>query len=99
MKKAKTSSQRFFLASTILILSLACFYVFQIVKLTEANYLMGSKETDEKLLKQDIAKLELSVTKDRSLKNFEARASEEGYQKISNINYIVVTEASVASAK
>lgn len=99
MTIAKTDSQRFFVISGTLIIFLACFYIFQIVKLTEANYLIGQKESEVKQLKKDTAQLELSVSEDRNLSNFEAKVSEDGYQKINNVNYIVVSEASLASAK
>jgi hypothetical protein len=99
MTIAKTSSQRFFFLASALILFLACFYVFQIVKLTEMNYLVGQKESQEKELKKETAQLELSVSRSSNLTNFESKITEEGYQKISSINYIVVSEAAVASAK
>ena len=82
-----------------MILILACFYVFQIVKLTEMNYLVGQKESQEQELKKETAQLEISVSESSNLSNFESKITEEGYQKISSINYIVVSEASVASAK
>ncbi len=99
MTIARTDSQRFFLISGALIMLFACFYIFQIVKLTETNYLIGQKENQVKELKKETAQLQLSVSRNSNLNNFEAKVSEEGYQKINNVNYIVVSEASLASAK
>ena len=99
MTIAKTDSQRFFFISGAMILLLACFYVFQIVKLTETNYVIGQKEDQVKELKKETAQLELTVSKDRSLVNFEDKVAQEGYEKINNINYIVASASSLASAK
>jgi hypothetical protein len=49
-----------------------------------------------KELKKDIAELKLSVNKDRNLQNLEEKVIEQGFQKVSKLNYIVVSSATVA---
>ncbi|MFZ3054421.1 MAG: hypothetical protein WA091_00345 [Minisyncoccales bacterium] len=97
MTLAKTDSQRFFTIAVILILVLVCFYVFQVVKLTEAGYLRGERESSIKDLKKENAELKLAVSKDRNLVNIEEKVVAEGYEKVSKFNYIIVPETSVAS--
>lgn len=96
MTIAKTHSQRFFAISILLASILVCFYIFQVVKLTEAGYLRGEKETAINELKKETAELKLSVSKEGNLVNVEEKVLAEGYQKVSNLDYIVVSEASVA---
>jgi len=96
MTIAKTHSQRFFAISILLASILVCFYIFQVVKLTEAGYLRGEKETSINELKKETAELKLSVSKETNLQNIEAKVLESGYQKVSQLDYIVVSEASVA---
>lgn len=78
-------------------LVLVCFYVFQVVKLTEAGYLRGEKESLIKSLKEETAELKLAVSKDRNLVNIEEKVSEQGFEKINKLNYIVVPDNSLAS--
>jgi hypothetical protein len=78
-------------------LALVCFYVFQVVKLTESGYIKGEKETFIKELKKEVAEMKLSVSKDSNLINIEEKVKEEGFEKVSKLNYIVVPEATVAS--
>jgi|WetSurMetagenome_2_1015567.scaffolds.fasta_scaffold701838_1 hypothetical protein len=96
MTLAKTDSRKFFTISILLAFVLVCFYVFQVVKLTEAGYAKGERETSIKALKKETAELKLAVSKDRNLINIEEKVVAEGYQKISKLNYIVVPEGSVA---
>jgi hypothetical protein len=97
MTIAKNNSQRFFMILTMTALALVCFYVFQVVKLTESGYIKGEKETAIQDLKKEVAELKLSVSKDRNLVNIEEKVLEEGFEKVSKLSYIVVSEASVAS--
>ena len=97
MTLAKTNSQRFFAVSILLAITLVCFYVFQVVKLTEAGYIKGEKESAIQQLKKDTAELKVSLSKDRNLQNIEERVLAEGYQKVSKLNYIVISEASLAA--
>jgi hypothetical protein len=97
MTIAKNNSKRFFMIITLTCLALVCFYVFQVVKLTESGYIKGERETTIKELKKEVASLRLSVSKDRNLVNIEEKVLEEGFEKVSKLNYIVVSEASVAS--
>lgn len=99
MTITKTDSRKFFFISGALIALLDCFYVFQIVKLTESNYLIGQKENQVKELKKETSQLELAVSRDRSLSNFEEKVAAQGFEKITDINYIVASTASLASAK
>jgi len=96
MTLAKTDSQRFFVIAVLLATVLVCFYVFQVVKLTEAGYERGEKTTAINQLKKDTAELKLSVSQQGNLENIEERVAESGYQKVSSLDYIVVSEASVA---
>lgn len=97
MTIAKNTSQRFFMIIIMASLALVCFYVFQVVKLTESGYVKGERESAIKELKKEVAGLKLSVSKDRNLINIEEKIKEEGFEKVSKVNYIVVSEASVAS--
>ncbi len=97
MTIAKNDSQRFFTIIVMVALALVCFYVFQVVKLTESGYIKGEKETSIQQLKKDVAELKLSVSKDRNLINIEEKVAQEGFEKVSKVNYIVVSDASVAS--
>jgi len=97
MTIAKNDSQRFFTIIVMAALALVCFYVFQVVKLTESGYIKGEKETSIQQLKKDVAEMKLSVSKDRNLINIEEKVAQEGFEKISKVNYIVVSDASVAS--
>jgi hypothetical protein len=97
MTIAKNDSQRFFMIIVMVALALVCFYVFQVVKLTESGYIKGEKETSIQQLKKDVAELKLSVSKDRNLINIEERVAQEGFEKVNKVNYIVVSDASVAS--
>ena len=96
MTIAKTDSQRFFKISILLVTVLVCFYVFQVVKLTEAGYIRGENDAKIKELKKETAELRLLVSKDRNLVNIEEKVLEEGFQKVSKFNYILVPEASLA---
>ncbi|MFA5714713.1 MAG: hypothetical protein WC998_03150 [Candidatus Paceibacterota bacterium] len=93
---ARTNSQKFFTICAILSVAMVCFYVFQVVKLTETGYARGEKEAIIKNLKKETAELKLTVSKGRNLVNVEEKVLEEGYQKVSKLEYIVVSEASVA---
>jgi hypothetical protein len=97
MTIAKTSSQRFFMILSITALALVCFYIFQVIKLTESGYIKGEKETAISELKKEVAQLKVEVSKSRNLINIEEKVSEEGFEKVSKINYIVVSEAALAS--
>ena len=97
MTIAKTDSQKFFTTSILLASILVCFYVFQIVKLTEAGYIKGERETIIRSLKKETAELKLLVSKDRNLVNIEEKVLENGFQKVSKLNYIIVPEASLAA--
>jgi hypothetical protein len=97
MTLAKNDSQRFFMIIIMASLILVCFYVFQVVKLTESGYIKGERETAIRELKKDVAELKLSVSKDRNLINIEEKVLSEGFEKVSKLSYIVVSEASVAS--
>jgi hypothetical protein len=99
MTIAKTDSQRFFIIAVILAFVLVCFYVFQVVKLTEAGYMRGERESLIKDLKKETAELKLAVSKDRNLVNIEEKVVAEGFQKVSKFDYIVVSEASALAAK
>jgi hypothetical protein len=96
MNMAKTNSQRFFTICAILSVTMVCFYVFQVVKLTETGYIRGEKDAIIKNLKKETAELKLTVSKGRNLVNVEEKVLEEGYQKVSKLEYIVVSETSVA---
>ncbi|MDD5098204.1 MAG: hypothetical protein PHD31_00555 [Candidatus Pacebacteria bacterium] len=91
MTIAKTDSQRFFIISAGLIIFLACFYIFQIVKYTETSYFVGEKSELIKELKKETAQLELSVNKDRNLQNLEEKVLEQGFEKVKKLNYIFVS--------
>jgi hypothetical protein len=97
MTIAKNDSQRFFMIITMIALALVCFYVFQVVKLTESGYIKGEKETSIKELKKEVAELKLSVSKSRNLINIEEKVLGAGFEKVSKLNYIVISDASVAS--
>lgn len=97
MTIAKNNSQRFFMMITLVSLALVCFYVFQVVKLTESGYIKGEREATIKELRKEVSLLKVSVSKDRNLVNIEEKVLEEGFEKMSELSYIVVPEASVAS--
>lgn len=97
MTIAKTDSQRFFTIAVILALVLVCFYIFQVVKLTEAGYIRGERESLIKDLKKETAELKLAVSKDRNLVNIEEKVVAEGYEKVSKFDYIIVPENSLAA--
>ncbi|MFA5310493.1 MAG: hypothetical protein WC386_02275 [Candidatus Paceibacterota bacterium] len=97
MTIAKTDSQRFFIIATILAFVLVCFYVFQVVKLTEAGYIRGERESLIKDLKKETAELKLAVSKDRNLVNIEEKVVAEGYEKVNKFDYIIVPENSLAA--
>lgn len=97
MTIAKNDSQRFFIIITMMALALVCFYVFQVVKLTESGYIKGERETAIRELKKEVAELKLSVSKDRNLINIEEKVLGAGFEKVSKISYISAPEATVAS--
>ena len=97
MTIAKNNSQRFFMIITMAVLALVCFYVFQVIKLTESGYIKGEREAAIKDLKKEVASLRLDVSKTRNLINIEEKVLSAGFEKVSKLNYIVVSEASVAS--
>ena len=97
MTIAKTNSQRFFMIITMAALALVCFYVFQVVKLTESGYIKGEKELAIKNLKKEVAELRLSVSKGRNLINIEEKVLGAGFEKVSKLNYIVVPDSTIAS--
>ena len=97
MTISKTNSKKILAVSTIIATALICFYVFQIVKLTEAGYIKGEKEAAIKELRKENAELKIAISKDRNLSNFEEKVLTEGFQKVSKVNYIVIPEISLAS--
>jgi len=96
MTIAKTDSQRFFIISAALTILFACFYIFQIVKYTETSYFVGERTETINELKKENAQLKLSVNKDRNLQNLEEKVLQQGFEKVSKLNYIVVSSATVA---
>jgi len=97
MTIAKNDSQRFFMIIVMVALALVCFYVFQVVKLTESGYIKGERETAISDLKKEVAGLRLAVSKERNLINIEEKVLGAGFEKVSKLNYIVVSEAAIAS--
>lgn len=100
MKKKKINNSKIFFISiftTIAILS--GFYIYQISELSHTSYLASQKESDIKEIKKENSGLKLSISKNKNLIDVEEKVKEQGYDKVTKIDYMVIEGSTVASRK
>ncbi|MDD3386598.1 MAG: hypothetical protein PHU17_02060 [Candidatus Pacebacteria bacterium] len=98
-KTNRRKNKILFFSIVFLFSGLLTFYFFQIVKMSEIAYEMGIKNDMINETKEEIIDLNLSVSKQKNLKNAEQKVIEQGFQRVSinTRSYIVVPEISLAN--
>jgi len=71
-------------------------YVFQVSQMSQASYEIGQSQSQLESSKKEVASLEASLLQNSTLDKYEQKLNELGYQKISRIDYVVVSSAVVA---
>jgi hypothetical protein len=92
----KKKKKLVFASMLSLIIFMSGMYIFQLIKLNEANYLLGQKENKLTLLQEETNNLKLAVSKSSNLNRVEDAVKELGYAKIGNIEFINIPSSSVA---
>ncbi|MDD5569208.1 MAG: hypothetical protein PHG23_02230 [Candidatus Pacebacteria bacterium] len=93
-------NKRIKLTATIfpaLLIALGVLYIFQIVQLTEAGHTIGQKQESIDGLKKETASMELTLSENRNLNNFEDRIKEKGYNEVIKIDYLTIPSNALAS--
>jgi cell division protein FtsL len=96
MKRKKNNSKLFFISIIGVITVLTGFYIYQISEMSHISYLANKKETEIKELKKENSGLKLSISKNKNLVSVEEKISEQGYNKVNKIDYIVISANAVA---
>lgn len=97
MAKAKNNAPNIFLTLSFVSLAALIFcYVFQVSQVSQASYEVGRTQRQLEETKKDVAALDASLLQSNTLKNYEQKLGEMGYQKIDRIDYITVPGAIVA---
>ena len=100
MTKTNRRKNKILLFSILFIFSgLLTFYFIQVVKMSEIAYQIGVNSTTISEVKKEVIDLNLSVSKQKNLKNAEEKVIEQGFQKVSanTRSYIVIPEISLAN--
>lgn len=99
MKKKKNKSKLVLFSVIATIAILSGFYIYQISELSHTSYLASKVESEIKELKKENSGLKLSISKNKNLLEIEEKVKEQGYEKVSKIDYVVVEEANLASSQ
>jgi cell division protein FtsL len=100
MKKKKLNNSKIFFVSIITTIAvLSGFYIYQISELSHTSYLASQKESDIKEIKKENSGLKLSISKNKNLIDVEEKVKEQGYDKVTKIDYMVIERSTVASRK
>ncbi|MFA5754878.1 MAG: hypothetical protein WC909_00735 [Candidatus Paceibacterota bacterium] len=100
MTKTNRRKNKILLFSILFIFSgLLTFYFVQVVKMSEVAYQIGMNSATISEVKKEVIDLNLSVSRQKNLKNAEEKVIEQGFQKVSmnTRSYIVVPEISLAN--
>lgn len=97
MATKKTKIKKIFNLLPCMVLVLSGFYIFQFIELTQAEYNIGQHEEQVASLKKENAVLQLSLSQNKHLVNFENKITENGYNKIDKIDYLIISDDSLAS--
>jgi hypothetical protein len=92
----KKKKKLLFASMLSLIIFMSGIYIFQLIKLSEANYLLGQKGRELNLVQEETNNLKLAVSKSSNLNRVEDKVNELGYLKMGNIDFITVSSSSVA---
>lgn len=79
--------------SFILVISLFCFYIFQINGLTSKNYQIKKFQDKIKELSVENENLEIQLTKLNSLASIENLVSNFNFEKVDKIHYIQILDS------
>lgn len=90
---------RFWILLIILTLGFLVFYIFQLVLMSEAEFLVAGCEKETKEISESNKALEISFSQINSLKNINDLAERLNFKKVKNIHYIKVAETFVAKTK
>ncbi|MFA5747343.1 MAG: hypothetical protein WC926_04735 [Candidatus Paceibacterota bacterium] len=97
MAKTKKKASNIILTLSFISLAALIFtYVFQVSQVSQASYEIGQTQRQLEGTKKDVAALDASLLKNNTLKNYEQKLGEMGYEKIDRIDYVVVPSAIVA---
>lgn len=91
-KKKQKSSKSFFFSIVATIAILAGFYIYQISDFSRISYLASKTTSDIKELKKENSGLKLSISKNKNLIKIEEKVKDQGYDKTSKLNYVVVVD-------
>lgn len=87
----------FIITTSILVLPLLVFYIFQVNKLTSDRYLLRDQESTVNKLSQENKILGINSNQANSLDNIDSFAKELGFEKVSKAHYIKVLEGLMAA--
>jgi len=92
----KKKKKLLFAGMLSLIVFMSGIYVFQLIKLSEANYSLGQKERQLSSIEEENNNLKLAVSRSSNLNRVEDKVKELGYSKMGNIDFINIPSSSVA---
>lgn len=88
-----------FIAGFLICSFLLSFYIYQIIDLTKASYLINSHENRIAGISQENKNLEVSFAENNFLAEVLEKANKIGFQRTSLITYMQILNNSVAKAK
>jgi|LAHU01.1.fsa_nt_gb hypothetical protein len=97
MAKRKIKIKNIINLLPVAVVALTCLYVFQIAELTQSKYTIGQTEQQITSLEKENSTLKLSVSQSKNLINFDDRMSQNGYNKVDKIDYLIIPNDSLAS--
>lgn len=90
---------RLWVLNMLLMLGLLSFYIFQVVSMGKARFLVGQYEREIKEISEINKTLEINFSRLTSLKNIEDLAQRFNFEKAKNIHYLKAAEVRVATTK
>ncbi|MDI6603255.1 MAG: hypothetical protein QME57_04060 [Patescibacteria group bacterium] len=97
--KWKLSLKIFWILSSISIISLLVFYVFQVNSLTAENYLLKNQERNLAEIKKEKEVLEINFSRANSLVNMENYFQNQNFEKANQVKYIQILESSIVAGR
>jgi hypothetical protein len=79
------------------ILVLTGFTIYQLVDMSNQKYTITQMENENVVLEEGISDLRVDLSKNSTLNDVEEKIAEQGYEKISDIEYIIVSNSQIAS--
>ena len=93
----KLSQKAVWILGFSLVISLICFYVFQISFITQASFTLANLEKQIAGLNKEFKNLQLDLSDASSLPGLEKILVANGYEKVGKIHYIQVLESTAVA--